>query len=109
MNYALREALRLVHEEGLEARFARHRANAEMFWQGLEAIDLTPHVPQKHRLPSLTSVRIPEGVDEMAIRERLLTEYNIEIGGGLGAVQGKVWAVGFIGYEIRAGRVPMFV
>ncbi len=109
MNYALREALRLVHEEGLEARFARHRANAELLWQGLEAIDLRPHVPQKHRLPSLTTVRIPDGVDDMAIRKRLLNEYNIEIGGGLGALKGKVWRVGLMGYASSRERVTMLL
>jgi alanine-glyoxylate transaminase/serine-glyoxylate transaminase/serine-pyruvate transaminase len=109
MNYALREALRLVHEEGLEARFARHRANAEYLWQGLEALDLTPHVPLKYRLPSLTTVRLPDGVDDAALRKRLLTEYNIEIGGGLGALKGRVWRIGLMGYASSRERVTMLL
>ncbi len=109
MNYALREALRLVHEEGLEARFARHRANAELFWQGLEALDLTPHVPLKHRLPSLITVRVPDGVDEATVRKGLLNEYDIEIGAGLGALKGKVWRVGLMGYASSRERVTMLL
>ncbi|MCC7447272.1 MAG: alanine--glyoxylate aminotransferase family protein [Anaerolineae bacterium] len=109
MNYALREALRIIHEEGLDTRIARHRANAETFWQGLEALDLTPHVPEAYRLPSLTTVRIPDGVDDMAIRKRLLTEYNIEIGGGLGALKGKVWRIGLMGYASTRERVTMLL
>jgi alanine-glyoxylate transaminase/serine-glyoxylate transaminase/serine-pyruvate transaminase len=109
MNYALREALRLVHEEGLEARFARHRANAEYLWQGLEALDLPPFVPLNHRLPSLTTVHLPDGLDEVALRKRLLTEYNIEIGGGLGALRGKVWRIGLMGYASTRERVTMLL
>lgn len=109
MNYALREALRLIHEEGLEARFARHCANAEYLCQGLEALDLTPHVPQPYRLPSLITVRLPDGVDDAALRKRLLTEYNIEIGGGLGALKGKVWRIGLMGYASSRERVTMLL
>ena len=99
MNYALREALRLVDEEGLEPRFARHRRNAELMWDGLAALDLTPHVALDHRLPSLTTVSVPDGVDEAAVRRRLLEEYGIEISGGLGALKGKVWRIGLMGYS----------
>ncbi|MGH2628319.1 MAG: pyridoxal-phosphate-dependent aminotransferase family protein, partial [Anaerolineales bacterium] len=88
--YALREALRLVHEEGLAARFARHRANAEHLWQGLEELELPLLVPPPHRLPSLTTPRLPDGRDEAALRLRLLTDYNIEIAGGFGPLAGKV-------------------
>lgn len=105
MNYALREALRLVHEEGLEARFERHRRNAEMLWDGLSALDLTPVVPLEQRLPSLTTVRIPDGLDEGALRRRLLDEYNIEVAGGLGAFAGKVWRIGLMGYSSRPENV----
>jgi len=80
MNYALREALRLVYEEGLEARFARNRRHAELLWAGLEELGFEMHVPLAYRLPTLTTPRIPEGVDGLAIRKRLLSEYNIEIG-----------------------------
>lgn len=100
-NYALYEALRLVVEEGLEARWARHQRNAETFWAGLADLDLSLHVPQEYRLPTLTTVRVPEGVDEAAIRSRLLREYNIEIAGGLGDLKGRIWRVGLMGYSSR--------
>lgn len=90
MNYALREALRIVAEEGLEARFARHRANAEMLWAGLEELDLPPFVPLSHRNPTLTTCQIGPGIDDAGVRGRLLKEYNIEISGGFGPLKGKV-------------------
>jgi alanine-glyoxylate transaminase/serine-glyoxylate transaminase/serine-pyruvate transaminase len=105
MNYALREALRLVVEEGLETRFARHQANAELLWDGLESLGLEPIVPLDHRLPTLTTVRIPEGVDCAPTRRRLLEEYNIEIAGGLGAFKGKAWRIGLMGYSSRPENV----
>jgi alanine-glyoxylate transaminase/serine-glyoxylate transaminase/serine-pyruvate transaminase len=105
MNYALREGLRLVWEEGLERRFERHRTNARLLWEGLEAIGLQPSVPLSHRLPTLTTVKIPEGVDEAVIRRRLLQEYNIEIAGGLGAFKGRVWRIGLMGYSSRRENV----
>lgn len=109
MNYALREALRLVYEEGLEARFARHRANARRLWDGLEALGLELCVPLDHRLPSLTTVWIPEGVDEAAIRRRLLDEYNVEIAGGLGAFKGRAWRIGLMGYSSRPENVLLLL
>jgi alanine-glyoxylate transaminase/serine-glyoxylate transaminase/serine-pyruvate transaminase len=109
MTYALREALRLVHEEGLEARFERHRANAALLWAGLEGLGLEVRVSSAHRLPSLTTVRIPEGVDEGAVRRRLLDEYNIEIAGGLGAFKGHVWRIGLMGYSSRRENVLLLL
>ncbi len=108
-NYGLYEGLRVVAEEGLEARWQRHMDNARRLWQGLEALGLSLHVPEKHRLPSLTTVRVPEGVDEANIRARLLHEYNIEIGGGLGELKGKVWRVGLMGYTSRPENVTLFL
>ena len=105
MNYALREALRLVEEEGLEARFERHARNARLLWEGLAELDLTPFVPADHRLPTLTTVRVPENIDETAIRRRLLDEYNIEIAGGLGALKGRVWRIGLMGYSSQPENV----
>lgn len=106
LNYALREALRLIDEEGLENTFARHQQMAEMLWVGLSDLDLTPHVPLEYRLPCLTTVRIPDGVeDELAIRRRLLNEFNIEIAGGLGAGKGKLWRIGLMGYSARPENV----
>ncbi|MFB2922326.1 alanine--glyoxylate aminotransferase family protein [Aerosakkonema funiforme] len=103
--YALREALRLIAEEGLENCWQRHQKNAEYLWQGLEDLGLTLHVPREFRLPTLTTVRIPEGVDGKAVSRQLLTEYNIEIGGGLGELAGKVWRVGLMGFNSRPESV----
>ncbi|MCS7221712.1 MAG: alanine--glyoxylate aminotransferase family protein [Anaerolineae bacterium] len=105
MNYALREGLRLIEEEGLQERFARHRRNAQMLWDGLTELGLTLHVPLDHRLPSLTTVRVPDGVDEAAVRRRLLDEYNIEIAGGLGVLRGKIWRIGLMGHSSRPENV----
>jgi alanine-glyoxylate transaminase/serine-glyoxylate transaminase/serine-pyruvate transaminase len=107
--YALREGLRLVAEEGLEARWARHRANAEHLCQGLAELDLTPHVAPAHRLPTLTTVRVPDGVDEAGVRARLRDEYGIEIGAGLGPLRGKVWRVGLMGYSSRRENVTLLL
>jgi alanine-glyoxylate transaminase/serine-glyoxylate transaminase/serine-pyruvate transaminase len=109
MNYALREALRMIQEEGLEARFARHRAHAELLWAGLEEMDIALHVEPQHRLPTLTTVRVPAGVDEMAVRKTLLERYNVEIGGGLGALKGQVWRVGLMGYSSQQKNVTLLL
>jgi alanine-glyoxylate transaminase/serine-glyoxylate transaminase/serine-pyruvate transaminase len=98
MLYALREGLRIVLEEGLEPRILRHLRNARAFWAGVEAMGLTLHVEEKHRLPPLTTVRVPEGIDELAVRTGLLLEHNIEVGRGFGALEGQVWRVGLMGY-----------
>jgi alanine-glyoxylate transaminase/serine-glyoxylate transaminase/serine-pyruvate transaminase len=105
MLYALREALRIALEEGLEARIARHRRNAQALWAGLEAMGLRLHAQEGHRLPPLTTVRVPEGVDEMAVRRGLLQEHSIEVGGGIGALQGQVWRIGLMGYGSTAHNV----
>jgi alanine-glyoxylate transaminase/serine-glyoxylate transaminase/serine-pyruvate transaminase len=109
MIYALREGLRLVYEEGLEARFARHQLHAEMLWEGLEGMGLTMHVPVEYRLPTLSTPRIPEGVDDLAIRKQLLNEYNIEIAGGFGKLAGKVWRIGLMGYSSRVENVTLLL
>jgi len=108
-NYALYEALRIVVEEGLETRCARHRKNAEFLWDGLADLDLECHVPLSHRLPSLTTVRVPEGVDEGLVRKRLLEEYNIEIAGGFGELKGKIWRVGLMGYSSRRENIVLLL
>lgn len=97
MNYALREALVLVAEEGLEARWERHRQNQGALVRGLEAMGLELVVDEAYRLPPLTTVRIPPGVDDAAVRRQLLTRFGIEIGGGLGAFQGTAWRIGLMG------------
>jgi alanine-glyoxylate transaminase/serine-glyoxylate transaminase/serine-pyruvate transaminase len=99
MNFGLREALRLLADEGLDNAWNRHRRNAERLWQGLEQLGLELHVPQELRLPTLTTVRIPEGVDGKAFSQHLLNSFGIEVGGGLGDLAGKVWRVGLMGYN----------
>jgi alanine-glyoxylate transaminase/serine-glyoxylate transaminase/serine-pyruvate transaminase len=109
MNYALREALRLVVEEGLEERWARHRETAELLWDGLADLGLNCHVDAPIRLHSLTTVIAPEGVDAKAVAGTLMKEYNIEIAGGLGALAGKVWRVGLMGYNSRPESVLLLL
>ncbi len=109
MNYAIREALRLVAEEGLETRWARHQATAEFFWQGLADIGLDCLVPHELRLPSLTTVCVPDGVDAKAVAGRLLNEYNIEIAGGFGQLGGKVWRIGLMGFNSRRENVILLL
>jgi len=103
--YALREALRLVEEEGLSARFARHQRNAERLWGGLEALGLSLLVPPTHRLPSLSTPVLPAGLDDAGLRRSLLQDFNIEIAGGFGPLAGKVWRIGLMGYSSRAENV----
>lgn len=109
MNYALREALRLVAEEGLEARWARHQTHAEQLWAGLAKLGLTCHVAPEIRLPTLTTVRIPAGINGKAVQQQLLQRYNIEIGGGLGDLAGKVWRIGLMGYNSRIENVTLLL
>ncbi len=109
MNYAIREGLRLVAEEGLEARWARHRKHAEFFWQGLADLGLECHVDQALRLPALTTVRVPDGVDAGAVARQLLNEYNIEIAGGFSKLAGKVWRVGLMGFNSRRENVILLL
>jgi len=97
MLYALREALRLVEEEGLAARFARHKLNSDALMAGLAALGLRPFAEDGHRLPSLNCVTLPAHVEDVPVRTSLLQESGIEIGGGLGALQGKVWRIGLMG------------
>lgn len=105
MMYALREALRLIAEEGLEARWQRHQENVELLWQGLADLGLECHVDPEFRLPTLTTVRIPKGIDGKAVSRQLLNDYNIEIGNGLGELGGKVWRLGLMGFNSRRENV----
>lgn len=105
MTYALREALRLLAEEGLEARWRRHQDNAERLWEGLEDLGLSCHVERDLRLPTLTTVRVPEGVDAKAVAQTLLNDHNIEVGGGLGDLAGKIWRIGLMGYNSQPQNV----
>lgn len=105
MLYGLHEALRLVLAEGLEARFARHQKSSAALAVGLQALGLKLAVPASERLPPLTLVEIPEGIDDAAVRRQLLQEFGIEIGGGLGKFKGRAWRIGLMGESCRPDRV----
>jgi alanine-glyoxylate transaminase/serine-glyoxylate transaminase/serine-pyruvate transaminase len=108
--FALREAMRLVMEEGLEARWERHRTNQLALIAGLEAMGLDLLVKNPaDRLPTVTAVMIPGGVDDAKVRNQLLDEFNIEIAGGFGAVKGKIWRVGLMGYCSQKANVLLFL
>ncbi|BCV24158.1 alanine--glyoxylate aminotransferase family protein [Gelria sp. Kuro-4] len=109
MLYALREALRIIAEEGLEARWARHELNARAFIAGCQALGLAPFAQEGHRLPSLVTIRIPAGVEDAAVRRFLLDEYKIEIGGGLGPVKGQIWRVGLMGYNSNRRTITLLL
>ncbi len=103
--YGLHEALVILRDEGLENAWARHQRNHLALRAGLEAMGLEFIVKESDRLPQLNAVSIPEGVDEALVRQRLLNEYNLEIGAGLGALAGKVWRIGLMGYSSRAENI----
>ena len=109
MNYALHESLRLVLEEGLEQRFARHEQNHRALKAGLKALGIEYSVPEGRQLPMLNSVWIPEGVDDGATRTRLLEQFGIEIGGGLGPLKGRTWRIGLMGEASRQKNVLLFL
>jgi alanine-glyoxylate transaminase/serine-glyoxylate transaminase/serine-pyruvate transaminase len=108
--FALREALRIVFEEGLEASWQRHRQNQQALIAGLEALGLELFVPDPlDRLPTVTSVRVPEGADDARVRRQLLDEFGIEIAGGIGPLKGKIWRVGLMGYVSQAKHILFFL
>ncbi|MDE0019131.1 MAG: alanine--glyoxylate aminotransferase family protein [Candidatus Poribacteria bacterium] len=107
MIYALREALRVVLEEGLAARYERHELNARALLAGAKAIGLQPAAEQGYRAPMLTTLRIPNGIDDATIRKRLITDYGIEIGAGLGIFAGKAWRIGLMGESANERNVML--
>ena len=107
--YGLHEALLILQEEGLENAWARHRKNHLALRAGLEAMGLQFIVKEADRLPQLNAVTIPAGVDDAAVRSRLLNEYNLEIGAGLGALAGKVWRIGLMGHASRAENILLCI
>jgi alanine-glyoxylate transaminase/serine-glyoxylate transaminase/serine-pyruvate transaminase len=109
MNYALYEALRIVVEEGLEARFKRHAANAAALQAGLAAMGLTLAAQEGHRLPQLAAVMVPKGIDEAQVRSELLRLFNVEVGAGLGPFKGKVWRIGLMGESSRRENVMLIL
>ncbi|TDG13686.1 alanine--glyoxylate aminotransferase family protein [Seongchinamella unica] len=103
--YALHESLVMLQEEGLEAAFARHLHNHRALVAGLEAMGLSMAVAEAYRLPQLNAVNIPEGVDDAGVRTTLLNDFNLEIGAGLGALAGKTWRIGLMGFASNERNV----
>ncbi len=109
MSYALYEAVQILHEEGLDAAFARHWQNHLALKAGLAALGIEYTAQEGHQLPMLNAVSVPAGVDDARLRSDLLNRFGIEIGGGLGAFKGKVWRIGLMGYGSRAANVLLFL
>ena len=109
MIYALRESLKLVLEEGLEKRFSRHRENYRYLEEKMKELGIEYLVEEKYRLPNLNSVLIPQGLSDKDVRKRLLDDYNIEIGGGLGVLAGKIWRIGLMGYSSNKENINLLV
>jgi len=109
MFYALREALLVIAEEGIENRWERHRRCHKLFVEGIEAMGLRMHVPEEHRIATLNTVCVPEGVDEAKVRKRLLDEPGIEIAGGFGPLAGKVFRIGVMGPLAIEDNVQFFL
>jgi alanine-glyoxylate transaminase / serine-glyoxylate transaminase / serine-pyruvate transaminase len=109
MSYALYEGLQIIAEEGLEKRWERHERNARLLWDGLGELGLECFIPAGRRLVSLTTVQVPDGVNDATVRRSLLEMYGIEIGGGLGELKGKVWRVGLMGYSSQPENVLLLL
>lgn len=109
MTYGLYEALQLILEEGLEACWARHARHHAALQAGLAAIGITYSAAEGYQLPMLNAVKIPDGIDDAAVRRGLLERFGIEIGGGLGAFKGRVWRIGLMGYGARANNVLLLL
>ena len=105
--YGLHEALVMLQEEGLEKSWERHKKNHMALRAGLEAMGLELLVPENERLPQLNAIKVPAGVDEAMVRKRLLSDYNLEIGAGLGALAGKVWRIGLMGSSSTVNHVTL--
>lgn len=106
--YALHESLLILKEEGIENSWDRHQANGKKLIEELNKIDLKPLVKEDERLPQLTSIIVPEGIDEAKVRQSLLNDFNIEIGAGLGELAGKVWRIGLMGYSSNENNINLF-
>jgi alanine-glyoxylate transaminase/serine-glyoxylate transaminase/serine-pyruvate transaminase len=101
--------LRIIAADGLAATFDRHRSIAELLWAGLEAQGAPPFIPVEYRLPSLTTARVPSGVNPHEIRSQLLQKFNIEIAAGFGALKDQVWRIGLMGYSSRRENVLLLL
>jgi alanine-glyoxylate transaminase/serine-glyoxylate transaminase/serine-pyruvate transaminase len=109
MNYGLHEALRLVLLEGLDARWRRHEAAHRQLRDGLQKLGLSLASQEGHQLWQLNAVTVPEGVDEAAVRKRLLNDHGIEVGAGLGPMKGRIWRVGLMGETATTQNVERFL
>jgi alanine-glyoxylate transaminase/serine-glyoxylate transaminase/serine-pyruvate transaminase len=109
LHFGLREGLQIIAEDGLEATFARHLANAELLWNGLQEIGVQPFIPRAYRLPSLTTAGVPPDVDPHLVRLELLRQYNVEIASGFGALKDKVWRIGLMGYSSRRENITLLL
>jgi alanine-glyoxylate transaminase/serine-glyoxylate transaminase/serine-pyruvate transaminase len=107
MNYALHEALRLVLEEGLPAAWQRHRQTHEVFVREMRKLEIEPAVAESIRAPMINAIKIPDGVDDAKVRQRLYDDFNIEIGAGLGPLKGKIWRVGLMGHGSRVENIEL--
>ncbi len=107
MNYALHEALRIVLEEGLEAAWRRHHQVHETFSREMRRLEIEPAVAESIRAPMINAIKIPAGVDDAKVRQRLYDDFNIEIGAGLGPLKGKIWRVGLMGHGARVENVEI--
>lgn len=109
MFYALREALLVIAQEGMENRWERHRLCHQLFVKGIHAMGMRLHVPEEHQIPTLNTVCVPQGVDEAKVRKRLLDEAGIEIAGGFGPLAGKVFRIGVMGPLATEENVQFFL
>jgi alanine-glyoxylate transaminase/serine-glyoxylate transaminase/serine-pyruvate transaminase len=107
MNYALHEALRIVLEEGLEASWQRHREVHGVFIREMRKLEIEPAVAEAIRAPMINAIKVPDGVDDARVRQRLYDDFNIEIGAGLGPLKGKIWRVGLMGHGARAENIEI--
>lgn len=106
---AFRESLRMIQEEGLEARYARHQNVSRLLMEGVAQMGMQPFAQEGYRLPTLNALHLPAGAEDVTVRRRLLTEYGIEIGGGLGALKGKIWRIGTMGESASIRNVSLLL
>jgi len=109
LNYALLEALLLIHEEGLEKRFERHNKMHRALVAGMSGLGLKMLVEKPYRLPTLNTVEVPDGINEAAVRKYLLDRYSVEISAGLGDLSGKVWRIGIMGYSASPQNILLLI
>jgi len=109
LHYALFTALNLIAEEGLPARFKRHKLNAQYLWKGLDRLGCSPFIPIEYRLPVLTTAHVPDSVNPHFIRNELLSEFNIEIAAGFGDLKDKVWRIGLMGTSSSSENITLLL